>query len=485
MDKNTILGLIMIGVILIGFQYYSTSQSKKHFEKELISADSLFKLKEYEKAKTAYENAAKYNPAAPYPKQKLIEIAKIIEPKTEKPQQDTINKTAVNNPTTTNNSHTTTDINQTTQKNNVTSDNSDLFQQQNQKEKFTVLENNKIKVTFSNKGAKPFKVQLKEYKTYTQQDLYLLDGKDNSFTLNFYAHNQPVSTNDLYFKSMQEFDSIVVNEKEQSVAYRLYSDSDSYMEFVYSLKPDMYSLDYKINFVGMENIIANNANYIDLFWKNLAPAHERGRDWETQNTTVYYQFYKDQVDYLSERSDEKEEEFTTRVKWVAFKQQFFSSIIIADKYFDTGKVRYTKLEKEDDPEHLMEFYSEMSIPFNPLQDKSLGFKFYFGPNKYSTLKDYNTILGKESDKLATEQLVPLGWTLFRWINKLAIIPLFNFLGKFISNYGLIILIMTIIIKLVLFPFTYKSYVSSARMRVLKPEIDAINAKIPKDKAMER
>ncbi len=480
MDKNTIYGLVMIGVILIGFQYFSTNQAKKNFDNEVITADSLFKAANYTEAKKAYEKAAQYNPKSPYPKQQLIVIAKETGNYAEPSTQNNQKKTPQNSQGKSAN-----------KKINAISDTAvhsadyGLFEHNNTKEKLFTLENNKVKITFTNKGAKPLKVMLKEYKTYTQQDLYLLDGKGNFMALNFYADNKPISTDNLLFNSMAEADSIVVDSTKKSIKFRLYADSKRYIEFVYTLLPDEYMLKFNVNFIGMNDIIAKNVNFVDLYWRSFAPAHERGRNWEEQNTTIYYQYYKDQVDYLSERSDEKDADFTTRVKWIAFKQQFFSSILVADKYFEEGKVQYKKIEEEQDPEHLMEFYSELSIPYNPLQDTTLGFKFYFGPNKYSTLKEYNTILGDKSENLQTEHLVPLGWTIFRWINKWAIIPLFNFLGTFITNYGLIILIMTVLIKLVLFPFTYKSYVSSARMRVLKPEIDAINAKIPKDKAMER
>ncbi len=477
MDRNTIIGLLLIGLILIGFQYYNTSQIEKNFEKNIVEADSLFKAEDYLKARDLYKKAANYQPTAAHPKNQLIKIAQILGEtevkEVEKPQQ-----------------------NATLQEEGNKAPMDSLFTEKSKQtygafaenasgnESFYVLENSKIKLTLTNKGAKPAKVELSEFKTYFQEDLYLLTGNGDAFTLNFFMQNRPISTEDLYFEAVETQDSAFAGEKAQKAVFRLYADSSSFVEFIYTLEPDNYVVDFDIKFVGMQNYIPKSTNYLDLYWSVNAPRHERGRQWEAQNTTIYYQILDAEVDKLTEASDEEEEDLTSSTKWISFKQQFFSSVMLADQYFESAKIKFTDYE-EDNNEFLTQFSAELSIPVDFKQETSLGFKFYYGPNKFSTLNEYNEIIASKEDKVQLQQMVPLGWSLFRWINRFVIIPLFDFLGQYMANYGLIILVMTFVIKMVLFPFTYKSYLSSARMRVLKPEIEAINAKIPKDKAMER
>ncbi len=476
MDKNTIVGLLLIGVILVGFQYYNTYNMEQKFEENIEMADSLFDAENYAEARRAYRKAASFQTASAYPKNQLIKIAEILgENEVREPinQQQQLNN--IDNST-----ETIVDSSKIKEAKSTYG----LFAEKSAgEEEFYILENNKLKITFSNKGAKPYKILLKEYKTYSQEDLYLIDGEGNHFNLNFFSQNRPISTEDLYFEAVSLADSIFVSETEQKVSFRLYADASSYIEYVYTLYPDKYIVDFDMNFVGMQHFIPQNTNFVDLYWSVNAPAHERGRDWESQNTTVYYQFYKDEVEKLTERSDDEMEELTTKTKWLAFKQQFFTSVLLADDYIEAGKVSYVNYE--EDSKYITKFDAELSIPVDFKQESNIGFKFYFGPNQYSLLKDYNEIIAEKEDDVQLEQMVPLGWILFRWINKWAIIPLFGFLGNYFTNYGVIILVITFLIKTALFPFTYKSYVSSARMRVLKPEIEVINAKIPKDKSVER
>ncbi|NPA45358.1 MAG: membrane protein insertase YidC, partial [Chlorobi bacterium] len=227
--------------------------------------------------------------------------------------------------------------------------------------------------------------------------------------------------------------------------------------------------------------LASNSSYIDILWKTKSRRQEKGAQWENQNTTIYFKPYAADVDYLSETADEKEQNIDVKVKWIAYKDHFFSSIFIAHESFSEAKVKYVKDKNEE--KYLKDFESNIYLEFDRSNDKKYEFSYYFGPNDYDILSEISV---EEGDDLGLEKMIPLGWGIFRWVNIFIIIPLFNFLGMiFGSNMGLTILVMTLIIKIALFPFTYKSFKSSAKMRVLKPQIDEINKKIPKEKSMER
>jgi len=257
---------------------------------------------------------------------------------------------------------------------------------------------------------------------------------------------------------------------------RLHAEEDRYIEYTYSLSPGSYMVDFDLRFINMEDLLTLQNNFIDLNWNIWVPQQEMGRMNELNYTTVFLKHFQDEVEKLSMRSkkDTQEKDVPTKVRWVAFKQQFFSSVFIANESFSNANVRSTKLD--ENPTYLYIFESQIGIPYAPAAEVEQKYTFYFGPNHYNTLKTYN---------LELQDLVGLGGLMSRVINKFTIIPVFNFLNNFIGNYGLIILILTIVIKLVLFPLTYRSYMSMAKMRVLKPEIDEINAKIPKEKSMER
>jgi YidC/Oxa1 family membrane protein insertase len=220
----------------------------------------------------------------------------------------------------------------------------------------------------------------------------------------------------------------------------------------------------------MTDIIPANLNSLDLNWEMYVPQQEKGRQNEDNYTTLKYKFYQGEVDGFKVRSQkgEEENEITTRVKWMAFKDQFFSSVLIADNYFLNAYVRSRKLPESTT--YLRNFRAEMSIPYETDNDEAIGFQFYLGPNHFNTLKKCDVQL---------EELVFLGRNIIRWISQFVIIPIFNWLNKSIANYGIIILLMTIIIKMGLFPLTWKSYMSQAKMKVLKPQVDEINARFPK------
>ncbi len=345
---------------------------------------------------------------------------------------------------------------------------------------FYVLENEKIKLTISNKGGRPYAVQLKEFSRYDSSNLILFSGDSTVFGLEFPTNrNEVIKTNQLYFKPVTKQNNIVVNkgQKPGSLALRLPAGAGKYVEYVYTLAPEAYMVDFKINMVGMDSIVASNYNAVTLRWESFIPSQEKGHKNENSYTTVVYKYSGEDVDEISARLSDHEtkaEAIPSSLKWVAFKQHFFSSVLIADNNFDEATLKSTNFT--DSSKYLKKFEAELSLDYDHKPQVASNFKFYFGPNHYNTLKSY---------KLDMEKIVPLGWSWIRWISSGFIIPVFNWLEKFISSYGLIILILTVMIKLILFPLTYKSYLSQARMRVLKPQIDEINAKIPKDKPLER
>ncbi|PCH68024.1 MAG: membrane protein insertase YidC [Bacteroidales bacterium] len=350
----------------------------------------------------------------------------------------------------------------------------------NQKEEFITLENELVKLTLNTKGGRISNVQLKEFQTHDSLPLLLWAEKNSKFGLTFYADNKPINTQDLFFVDVNGVASVDATTSEKGVSMRMMLGDDQYVEYKYTLAPDSYMVDFTVNLVGMQNVISRNSNFVTFNWQTDIPSQEKGRKFENQYTGLYYKFFEDAVDYLSVSGDD-EEELSTKVKWIGFKQQFFSSVLIADDAFKGVKLKSVNMDEKSPI--LKNFSAEISLPYQGSQLESHDMKFYFGPNKFNTLREY----GKDLDghDIEMHKLIDLGWMIFGWVNRYFVIPIFNFLEGFISNYGIIILILTIIIKLILAPLTYKSYMSTAKMKVLKPQIDAINEKIPKDKAMER
>lgn len=345
------------------------------------------------------------------------------------------------------------------------------------KEEFFQIENDFMRLTVSSKGGKIVEVLLKEFQTFDSLPLILFDQEYTNFGITFFANNRIIQTNDLFFQANNYSTKVMVPEETTgSLAMRLYADagdslfqSNSYIEFLYSLKGDDYMLDFDISFVGMEAYIDRGTNFIDLHWGTELRKLEKSTD-KFNGPTIYYKFHEDDVDYLSETKDDNED-LVNRLKWVSFKHRFFSSTLIAKDYFLNAKVK--AFEKEGGSErYLRSMETDIGLPFNLSSHEKIALAFYFGPNKFKTLRQY---------RLDLERQIPLGWSFFlmAWINRYAVLPVFNFLENFGWNYGIIILVLTILLKLVLFPIAYKSYLSSAKMRVLKPEMEELAKKFPK------
>ena len=346
-------------------------------------------------------------------------------------------------------------------------------------EKLSVIENDFIKIIISNKGGYIKTVELKEYQTFDSLPVVLLDPETSQMGLSFFSNNRIINTKDLYFIPDNNSQHITVTgENTINYSMKLYTGSNniinknSYIEFLYTVRGDEYMFDFTINLIGTEGFIAANSSYMDLNWYADLRKQEKTVD-RFNGSTIYYKHYqdKDDVEYLSE-TDDDDEQIATKLKWVSYKQRFFSSAIIAKEGFNNGKLNVFEKENPDSDRYLKSMESNFEIPVNLRGQTSIPLSFYFGPNKFYLLKGYG---------LNLERQIPIGWSFFllAWINEYVVIPVFNWLGGYGWNYGIVILLLTIMLKIVLFPIAYKTYSSSAKMRVLKPEIDEISKKFPK------
>ena len=341
---------------------------------------------------------------------------------------------------------------------------------------YTVLENDLVELHLSNKGGRVSYARLKEYDTYDSKPLVLFDENDSKFNFTLVtATNRVVNTSELYFTPVKGNDP-------NTITMRLSTGEGSSLDFTYTLKPDDYMLSFSVKGTGMNGVLALSTNSLDLMWQQGIIQQEKGRKFEDRYVGLYYKFISDNVEYLSEsKSDSKQ--IPNRLRWIGYKDMFFSTVLISDTGFEA-----TTLDSEVVPsgDILKRFKATTSVPFDLQGKESTDFRFYFGPNKFALLKSFDKDVKVEDQQLDLEKLVPLGWGIFRWVNQYFVIPLFDFLGSFIHSYGLIIFLLTLIVKIILFPLTYKSYMSSAKLRVLRPQVEEINAKYPgQDKAVER
>ena len=323
------------------------------------------------------------------------------------------------------------------------------------------LENEKLKISISNKGGRINSVIVKEgsggkkFSTYDNRELEIFNSDSSSFNLNF-STGISINSKDLFFK--------VVESSSKKITMRLEISSRNYVDFIYNLGNE-YLVDFDINLVGMNEIIPSSLNFMNLDWQMKTPQTEKSKTNQDMYTGIQYQYLVDkEVDYLSFTKTD-EDEINSKISWVAFKQQFFSSILISKNGFDKPTV--LKSEKNENSDYIKDLSAKFELPFSHSRNETINFQFFFGPNHYKTLLSY----GK-----GFEELVPLGWGIFGWVNKYVIIEIFDFLSNYIKSYGIIILLLTLIIKLALSPFTYKAYLSQAKMKVLKPEIDKLSEK---------
>ncbi len=355
-------------------------------------------------------------------------------------------------------------------------------------EKFYTLESDLLKLKISSKGGRIWSVQLKDYKTFDSLPLILYKGDSSVFGFEFSTEDlRTYNTANLTFVPVipSGKDSIRVSGKDSiQFALRVYpgkvdtANSKSYIEYVYTLKGNNYMVGYKVNFVGMKGYIAQNTRDMSLLWSTTLLQQEKSVKTEQTQSTVYYMDAAGEVNNLKETKDSKER-ISTAVKWVSFKQQFFSATLIASDKFESADLETIGFPNDNTDRHVKSMSSAFILPFTTETNQSYDLKWYFGPNKYKVLRQY---------KLNLERQIPLGWSFFlmQWINRFAVLPVFNWLESFDINYGIIILILTVLLKIVLFPIAWKTYISSAKMRILKPEIEEIGLKYPKkDDAMKK
>ena len=414
MDKNSVIGFILIAAIFIGFSVFQSNQARKQAELQ-AQLDSVSRveaierqLAEAERAGVALGDSAAAVPGTPAPiyKDSSLEAASRVEGSV------------------------------------------------------VTLENSKLVVQINTKGAQPYAVQVKDYKNYDSTDLYLFKPGQAEYSVSVYA-GEYIRTRDFNFEVAERTDS--------SVVLRLPFAGGGCIEQSYVLHADSYRVDNLLSFKGMQSVIPRNVSVFDLDFDVTMPRMEKGYKNETQYSKLDYYFEGDKKPVEIGRGRNASRRVDSKLSWMAFQQQFFSAILRAPQQFASGELAVNFFPQDDPERNLMACSAKMRLDLPAGADGIVPFEFYFGPNHFKTLKE-------QGHKY--EKIIPLGGWLVGWFTRYAIIPMFDFFHRFISSFGLIILLMTLVIKLVVFPLTYKSYASSAKMSALKPEIDKINAKFP-------
>ena len=408
---NSIIGFALIGIILLVFSWYNSKQYEKQ-QKERFAQDSLVAAQALAASDTSL--------AAQLPESALQEEAPLY-------QSEYLNMA---------------DSAQT---------------------EFFVLENEKVKITISSKGAAPEDVLIKDYFKSDSSELHLIRPGKSAFDLEINA-DQWINTSDLHFTK-------VASSPEELVLRLQFTDA-AWVDAVWTLPADSYMASYQLHFTGMDQVLDRRTNQVTMKWVVDMPRLEKGYQNEKNYSAVAYRYDSNtNVKTIGQRKDSAKETFTSSIRWFGFQQQFFSAIMLAENSFTSGTL-VNKFYPENNAEgDLMQSGAEMTFEIDSRSaDFTVPFKFYFGPNHYPTLRSYGENF---------EKIIPLGGKVIGTISRYVIIPTFNWLSKSIASYGLIILILTLMIKLVISPLTWKSYSSSAKMKVLQPEIQKINERYPK------
>ena len=413
MDKNTITGLVLIAILLVGFSFLSRP-SKEQLEAQKRYYDSIALVQQREADLKAKAEAALANEKAE----------------------------AVNDSTTL------------------------FFGALQGADSLVTLQNDVMELAVCTKGGTPFSVTLKEYMEQDKKTpVTLFNGNDIDLNFLFYNKQETIQSRNYYFKA--------VNHTDSTLTMRLSASADSYIDFNYGLRQGSYLVDFSIRAVGMEGKLASGNKHVDIEWSQRARQIEKGYTYENRLAELTYKISGEGTDYLSAaKNDEKE--VAEPLNWIAFKNQFFSSVFITDANFEKAKLA-SKMETQGSG-YIKDYSAEMNTLFDPSGKDATQMYFYFGPNHYKTL----TALDNDRDnEWELNKLVYLGWPLFRWVNKWFIINIFDWLSGWGLSMGMVLLFLTLIVKAVVFPATWKTYLSSAKMRVLKPKIDVINQKYPK------
>jgi YidC/Oxa1 family membrane protein insertase len=462
MDRNTITGIILILLIFIGFSIYNGNRLNKSYEKIVQKADSLYEKGDLENARAEYINALRFKPNQPEALAKINELNdKLGFAATPEPADTAVMKTPERKAEISTPGLTIADSSQYGVFGSTVAGDTGMI----------TLENSVLELKITPKGGRIYSARLKNYKTFDSRPLILFTGDSTVFGFNFFtSDNKAIQTNNLYFKPINSVSRHEVSKQPESVTLRLMAGDERYIEYKYTLYPGRYMVDLDVTFKSLENIIASNQNSITFDWRMYVRQQEKGRQNEENYTTIKYRYFQDDVDNLKYRQQKESEsaDITTKLNWIAFQDQFFSSVLIAKDYFLNGVVTSDRVLASE--KFTRYFVAEVGVPYNSGNETVTGLKLYLGPNHISTLR-------KEGMQL--DKIVYLGKNIIGWINRFVIIPVFNWLEKYIASYGIIILILTVIIKIVLFPLTFKSYQSQAKMKVLKPLVDELGKKFPK------
>ncbi len=349
-------------------------------------------------------------------------------------------------------------------------------------EKTVALENDSIRIEISTKGGIVSRATLKGYKAFRTQEDYknnksvpveIINPDNNSYSFTLNSNTQRFDTRDFFFTPDSKNDS--------SVTMSMNLEGGAKWSLRYTLVPGTYMVRMEVLQSGMDKVIPTNISTMDFAWNQKIKRQEAGKQFEERNSALYWKIQgdNDDVDNLSENGS-KEETVQERIKWISGKSQFFSTVLIANQAFTGAKLSSTAYEQERNPKeydtYLKDINVTSSVEYSSQNPAPASFYFYFGPNRYALLSSYDKFSPQED--LHLTRLVSLGWTLFRWINSGIVMPVFNWLCKFGWSLGIVILVLTILLKLVLWPLTYKSYLSQAKMKILQPDIAAINEKYP-------
>lgn len=411
MDKNTLVGFALIGAVIVGFGIYNRPNQEERARAQHYQDSIQQVIQKQEEIKKAQEEIA----------EKTIQIDST----------------------------------------------SAFFQATQGEEQFLTLENDLLKLVFSNKGGRICKATLKDYKDQKQEPLILFDESDASLNFSFEGKNENIISDQMYFETTNVTDS--------TVSMRLKASNGGFLAFNYRLLPNSYMVDMTVEAEGMQNFFSPSLKRMSIDWKQRARQMEKGYTFEQRYTSLTYKPADDSFDYLSETNNERKS-IPEALNWVAFKNQYFSCVFMAEKNFENATLESNMEQKGSG--YMKNYNAEMKTFFDPTGKQPSHLQFYYGPNHFKTLLASNDLSFQDKDQ-ELEDLVYLGWPIIRLINRWFTINLFDWLSSWGLSMGLVILLMTIIVKVLVLPTTWKSFISSAKMRALKPYVDKINAKYPK------
>lgn len=414
MNKNTLTAFVLMALVVFGFMTYENYARRSQMEEQQM-LDSIAKVEAQKEAKVKQKEQQK----------KAEEIA------------DTLNP---------------------------------LFAARQGKASTIVIENELLKVTLSTKGGQMQRVELKDgtYKSREGGNVVLFDGKDQNMCLMLDGKTANIVTDELFFTPQDV--------KKDGVTMHL-PVAGGALDIFYSLKPNSYLLDMDVKATGLEGFFPSKTNSMQIDWTEDMRQQEKGYDFETRYSTVTYRDVDGDTHELSvSGGDEEEDEFEEKLKWITYKTQFFSQVLIADEPLTASRMSSEQLENGSG--YLKTYKTSFAADFDTKGVKPTSFHFYLGPNKFSTLKENEELL-KSGDDLDLQSLVYMGWPVIKWINRFVFLYAFDFLTGLGLNMGIVLVLLTLIVKFLVFPLMKKSYIASANMRVLRPKMDEINAKYPK------